>query len=131
MHIVSDTDPLQSETQNDTVSIIDAMEVIRWYQHQIYVKLKRAIQSTQSEKEEPELWVDFPKDSEGSAKVALIGIDRSISAWGSVFDLFPIQEEKILHIIAGLERLCNRIENEFPEARAFVRPGFDEDISKS
>ena len=126
LHVVSDTDPIHSKSPKDTVSIIDAMEIIRWYQHQIYVKLKRAIQSTQSEKEEPDLWDDFPKDSEGSAKVALIGIDRSISAWGNVFERFPIQDEKILPIIAGLKRLRNRIENEFPKARSFVRPGFDE-----
>jgi len=126
LHVVSDKNQNHPESPKDTVSIIDAMEVIRWYQHQVYVKLKRAIQSTQSEKEEPELWDDFPKDSEGSAKVALIGIDRSVGAWGNVFDLFPFQDEKILPIIAGLERLRNRIENEFPKARSFVRPGFDE-----
>ena len=95
LHVVSDKDQIHSESQKDTVSTFDAMEVIRWYQYQIYVKLKRAIQSIESEKEEPDLWDDFPKDSEGSAKVALIGIDRSISAWGSVYDLFPFQDEKI------------------------------------
>jgi len=61
---LSDRDLIHSEPQNAPVSIIDAMEVIRWYQHQIYVKLKRAVESTQSEKEEPDLWDDFPRDSQ-------------------------------------------------------------------
>lgn len=58
--------------------------------------------------------------------MALIGIDRSTSAWGTMYDLFPGQDENILHIIAALERLRKGIEKVFPKARAFVRPGFDE-----
>jgi hypothetical protein len=100
------------------------VDVIRWYQHQIYVKLKRAYHSIQDEKLE-EL-DDFPKDSDGSTKVALIGIDRSISAWGEILKFLPNQKENILGIIAHLERLRNRTEADFPDARAFVRPGFDE-----
>jgi hypothetical protein len=110
--------------RKDTRPLIDGVDVIRWYQHQIYVKLKRAYHSIQDEKLE-EL-DDFPKDSDGSTKVALIGIDRSISAWGEILKFLPDQKENILSIIAHLERLRNRTEAEFPDARAFVRPGFDE-----
>ena len=39
---------------------------------------------------------------------------------------FPDQEESILNIMAHLDRLRRRTENKFPDARAFVRPGFDE-----
>jgi hypothetical protein len=39
---------------------------------------------------------------------------------------FPDQEEKIVAIIVHLERLRRRTENEFPDARNFIRPGFDE-----
>jgi hypothetical protein len=131
LRLVSDEDPIDAESQTDTLSAIDAIEVIRWYQFQIYVKLKRAIDSARSEEVENEFWDEFPKDSEGSAKVALIGIDRSISAWGNMVDLFPGRDEKILHIIADLKRLRNRIEKVFPKARAFVRPGFDEVSSEN
>jgi hypothetical protein len=102
----------------------DSVEVIRWYQHQIYVKLRRALSSAQDETFEEE--TGFPKDSNGSAKVALIGIDRSISAWGKVLEYFPWQKEKLLEIISYLKRLGQMIEAEFPDARSFVRPGFDE-----
>ena len=113
-----------STPRKDTRPLIDGVDVIRWYQHQIYVKLKRAYNSIQDEKLE-EL-DDFPKDSDGSTKVALIGIDRSISAWGEILKFLPDQKENILGIIAHLERLRNRTEADFPAARAFVRPGFDE-----
>jgi hypothetical protein len=88
------------------------------------VKLRRALSSAQDEKIEDD--DDFPKDSDGSAKVALIGIDRSINAWGKVLQYFPWQREKLLEIMAYLKRLCQMIEAEFPQARSFVRPGFDE-----
>ncbi len=110
--------------QEETVTLVDSVEVIRWYQHQIYVKLQRALHSVGNEAFE--ILNGFPKDSDGSAKVALIGVDRSISAWGKMIKYFPHLEDKILGIIAHLERLRRRTENEFPAARAFVRPGFDE-----
>jgi hypothetical protein len=110
---------------DDTITLIDSVEVIRWYQHQIYVKLRRALHSAHDEAREDEL-DDFPKDSDGSAKVSLIGMDRSISAWGKIITHFPHEEDSILGIIAHLERLRRRTETEFPDARAFVRPGFDE-----
>ena len=128
----ADTDPsdldrfsssMDSLSEKDTVTMKDNVEVIRWYQHQIYVKLRRALKSAQMEKKEN--WYDDQKDSDGSAKVALIGIDRSISAWGKILTYFPWQEKKIVNMIAYLKRLCKIIENEFPDARAFLRPGFD------
>ena len=115
---------IPSSPQEDTVTVIDSIEVIRWYQHQIYVKLKRALHSSQEE--HFEVLNDFPKDSDGSTKVALIGMDRSISAWGKILKYFSHQNNNIISIISHLERLRKRTENEFPGARAFVRPGFDE-----
>ncbi len=118
------SDSYRSHHRADTVSLIDSVEVIRWYQHQIYVKLQRALHSARNE--EFEILNGFPKDSDGSTKVALIGVDRSVSAWGKIIKFFPDQEENIISIIVHLERLRRRTENEFPEARTFIRPGFDE-----
>jgi hypothetical protein len=115
---------IQSPPPEDTVTVMDSIEVIRWYQHQIYVKLKRALHSARDE--HFEILNDFPRDSDGSTKVALIGMDRSISAWGKILKYFPDQKKNIISIITHLERLRKRTENEFPDARAFVRPGFDE-----
>ena len=102
---------------------IEAIEVIRWYQHFIYVKLMRAVRGELDERDE-EL-DDLPKDSDGSAKIALIAIDRSIGAWGTIYGLDSFQNEKILRFIAYLDRLREEVEKTFPGARSFTRPGFD------
>ncbi len=67
---------------------------------------------------------DFPKDSDGSAKVALIGMDRSIGAWGELMKYFETDEDEIIHIISYLERLRRSTEIELPDARTFIRPAF-------
>lgn len=108
---------------DEVASLKDAMEVIRWYQHQIYVKLVRAIRGTLEETSRiPD---EFPKDSNGSAKVALIAVDRSIAAWGVMHNHFPEREDEILNMLVHLERLRRKTEETFPNARALVRPGFD------
>jgi hypothetical protein len=102
----------------------DAREVIQWYQYQIAVKTIRALSGRKEELEDPEI-ADFPRDSDGSAKVALIGIDRSIAAWRMMQMSLPDRVESIVPLILQLERLRLRLEKSFPHARAFVRPGFD------
>lgn len=101
----------------------EAVEVVRWYQHLIYVKLMRAIRGELDER--LEILDEFPKDSDGSAKVALIALDRSIAAWGEIRNLFPHRDNDILDILVHLEQLRSNAEKAFPEARAFIRPGFD------
>ena len=121
---VYEVDVSKPYSEAEKITLIDSVEVIRWYQHQIYVKIQRAIHSSRDQ--EFEIENGFPKDSDGSAKVALIGIDRSISAWGKMIKYFPDQKENILNVITHLDRLGRRTEKKFPEARTFVRPGFDE-----
>jgi hypothetical protein len=110
-------------TDNDREQLEDAREVIQWYQYQIAVKTIRALSGRRDE-EEPEL-TDFPKDSDGSAKVALIGIDRSIAAWRMMQLSLPERAGSIVTLILLLERLRYRLEAGFPRARNFIRPGFD------
>lgn len=102
----------------------DARGVIQWYQYQIAVKTMRALSGRKEEIEEPEI-ADFPKDSDGSAKVALIGIDRSIAAWRLMQLSLSDRAESIVPLILQLETLRINLEESFPEARAFIRPGFD------
>jgi hypothetical protein len=113
-----DVSPVEESSSFD-----EAVQVIRWHQHQIYIKLMRAVQGAMEEK--LEILDEFPSDSDGSAKVALIGIDRSIASWGVIRNLLPIMEKDTLELIIHLERLRRNVERAFPEARAFIRPGFD------
>jgi hypothetical protein len=103
--------------------LLEPVEVVGWYQHLIYVKLMRAIRGELLE--DTEILDEYPKDSDGSAKVALIGIDRSIAAWGEIRSLFPHRSDQIMDILLNLEQLRRKVEKTFPDARAFIRPGFD------
>jgi hypothetical protein len=110
----------------DAADLHDCLEIIRWYQHQIWVKLCRAASGTiHAEIEGLEC---CQEDADGSAKVAIIGIERSIAAWGTLLRRFPDHEDAI-HALGTLKRLLRQVEAAFPHARAFRRPGFDtEDV---
>ena len=112
------------QPQRAAASIVDTVEIIRWYQHQIYVKLMRALTPDEVELLDDE-GKPYPKDSDGSAKVALIAMDRSIAAWGNLREHFPDKTDEILNLLLHLDRLRRKAERHFPEARSFVRPGFD------
>jgi hypothetical protein len=109
----------------ETRDLEDAREVIQWYQYQIAVKTMRALSGRKEELEEDPEIMDFPKDSDGSAKVALIGIDRSMAAWRMMQLSLPDRVESIVPLILQLEALRRRLEHSFPAARDFIRPGFD------
>jgi hypothetical protein len=120
--------PPDHQDEEQTQQVEDASDVIHWYQYQIAVKSMRALSARSSEVDEiddPDIDL-YPKDSDGSAKVALVGIDRSISAWRLMQLAVPERSESIVPLILQLERLRGRAEKEFPEARSFMRPGFDE-----
>jgi hypothetical protein len=111
--------------EQEALALKDALEVIPYYMTQIHVKLVRA----QSNRGEDDAWFEennFPKDSDGSAKVALIGIDSSIKAWSTILTHLPEQEDSILPLLSKLENLRSLVETSFPKARAFKRPGLDE-----
>ena len=74
------------------------------------------------ELEEDDSW---QSDADGSVKVALIGMDRSIGAWGALREYFPEKADDILDILVHLDRLRRKAEHLFPNARNFIRPGFD------
>lgn len=114
-----------SEPHAQATEINDAVEVIRWYQHQIYVKLMRALTDEELVSVQQEDYT-LQRDSDGSALVALIAIDRSIGAWGTLQKHFPEKTNTILDILLHLDRLRRKIEQVFNNARNFKRPGFDD-----
>ena len=105
------------------VDLEEAFEVIRWYQYFIAAKVMRAIRGKMGEEEER--CDDFPSDADGSAKIALIGIDRSIGAWAVIPRYNRLYTESVFEIISLLRLLKQAVEETFPRARSFIRPGFD------
>ncbi len=111
--------------ERKTQTIADCFEVITWYQHFIAAKLHRAMHGLMTDDLGDE-YADMPKDYDGSAKIALIAVDRSIAAWTTVYELLPSREDACLSALIVLQQIKNRTEKQFPEAYRFVRPGFDE-----
>lgn len=103
--------------------IRDALDVVQWYQHFIDVKLQRAVSSRVDEAS----WGGdgYPSDANGSAKVALVAIDRSLAAWAGLREHLDGEGDAILDLLVRLERLRRAVEREFPRARAYKRPGLD------
>jgi hypothetical protein len=102
----------------------DTLEIIRWYRFMPAVKIARGFMRDDFDMEEDPI----QNDSNGSVKVALIAIDRSTAAWGRLSSLLPENAGEILPILARLETLRQLTEKAFPNARDFVRPGFDESM---
>ena len=123
--VISDLRTTEADREQSE-QLEDAREVIQWYQYQIAVKIMRALSCRDDGWEDEADMAEFPKDSDGSAKVALIGIDRSIAGWRLMQLSLPEHSASIVPLILQLERLRKRVEKCFPEAREFIRPGFDE-----
>jgi hypothetical protein len=105
------------------VNLEEALEVIQWYQYFISAKVIRAVRGKVEDDEEEH--DEFPKDSDGSAKIALIAIDRSIAAWAAIRQYITGSAEGVIDIIAFLDSLRQAVEKAFSNARSFIRPGFD------
>jgi hypothetical protein len=126
----------QAKSAGIQIDAQDAFEVIRWYQFFIAAKVFRALLG--SEEELRGTYPDDDKDAinpaqtdaNGSAKIALIAIDRSLGAWRIIQACVPQKKKSIAPLMAVLENLRSGIEETLPLARDFIRPGFDEEMSQ-
>ena len=130
------------------IDVAAAAEVLRWYQFFVAAKVIRALMSrtlsdhslvettagdnpfaetVEDEDDDFDAAPDYvQEDGNGSAKIGLIAIDRSMAAWHAMEMCQPGKSDSIAPIVAELERLRWLLEEEFPDARGFIRPGFDE-----
>lgn len=116
---------LTEETEEEASEVYDAFELIGWYCTHIRLKLYEAVSGEYDGKADTDK-NDMPAEADGQAKVALIEMDRSLAAWNKLQNYFPDAADDILDILVFLEKLRGNIENHFPNARDFIRPGFDE-----
>ena len=100
-----------------------AMETICWYMSQLPAKLTRAYVGLVEFGETTE--DPIQSDFNGSAKVALIGIENSFPAWEVILAYFPQTEKECWSFLVLLDKIRKRILVDFPNVREFVRPGFD------
>jgi hypothetical protein len=101
----------------------DPCAVVAWFHTLILAKIFRALTGLASDIPEERSW---PADHDGSAKVALLGIERSHVAWLQLVERGLVSREDAEPFVAALVWLGEQLERVFPNARAFVRPAFDE-----
>jgi len=110
------------DDKQELKQLTESVEVILWYHIQIWIKLNRALSSSYEEEEDRELFDGFPKDSDGSAMVAINGINSSIGAWSYLRGKLLSERETIKPIIRMLLWLKMEVEKEFPNAKDFEWP---------
>lgn len=108
--------------EGQKVSFEDAVEVIEWYSFFIAAKIHRAtLAPIYRHDDAPEA-----DDKNGSAKIALIALNRSLEALAFLYNCLPEQEDEILGFMAGLSQIRKLLTKAFPHAMLFKRPGFDD-----
>jgi hypothetical protein len=99
-----------------------ADETILWYHLRIYMKVFRALVARDTRADGANA-----EDALGCAKLALVSIDRSLSALERSDSLTGEQDRRQLQEM--LTRLRDGMETAFPAARAFVRLGLDRPVA--
>ena len=123
---------LQKHVEKCETRLDDAVEIISWYHMFISAKLFRALSGLMDQEDEDweelmdEVGKPYPKDSDGSAKIAIIAIERSIGGWSIVRDELPDEREAAIEMMKTLVRIRQMVDRHFPDARRFHRPGFDD-----
>jgi hypothetical protein len=99
----------------------DAWGKIKWYRTLIPVKTMSALRILT----EPTTDTTLMSYYLGKAKLVLVCIDQSLTAWETVLASYPDKLDEALDALALLTRLRREMETLFPDARAFRRPGLD------
>lgn len=113
--------------EEEALEIGDMIEVVTWYHTLIAAKTGRAVRGLLHRKHEAGTTVGFGlEDANGTGKVVLAAIERSMAAWSRLREILPQCEDEILDLLALLARIQHGIHAALPGAKAFIRPGFDE-----
>lgn len=115
---------LEGRDHQERSELAEALEVITWYLHFIFVKASRALSGLEDMHEEH--WGSHRQsDANGSAKIAMLAAQRSIGAWEVVHRYWPDQQHSIAEFVQQINQFRSSLEQYFPDWRKFVRPGFD------
>lgn len=119
--VFEDLDEYKKDAEEGILKHIDSLlDVINWYMDLIQAKMRRALYGYFYVRKAYE-----KEDYNGSAKVALLAIDTSVEAWEAMKKYAASCSVEISHLLTILQQLKGDIEKKFPEARQFLRPGFD------
>jgi hypothetical protein len=112
---------LAPESRAHEPIVKDAVEVLQHFAIFVGPKVYRALSGRSDE-----AWNTADSDANGSAKAALLAFDRLGEAWLRLAEHGAISVLEAAPVLTELQRLVAEMEHLFPQARDFVRPGFDE-----
>lgn len=112
----------ESVEMNDLNGPNDPPAIVNHFSGLIAAKTHRAMRGHHEDDGDRE----FPPDFEGSAKVVVDGIERSISAWKDLACQGKASPAIAAAFISELQWILGEIDELIPKAREFVRAGFDE-----
>ena len=124
--LLKSPESILSGVADDDPAMGEMLEIITWYQFFITVKIHGALHSLLDFDGEdlPDELTHPQSDANGRAKVALAAIERSILAWSYLLN--SENASTISPFVEMLEQVGRMVEEKFPNARQFIRPGFDE-----
>jgi hypothetical protein len=123
----------EDDAEEEAREIGDLIEVVTWYHTLIPSKLSRAVHGLidiyPAEGEAGDIIrASRRDDANGTGKLALVSIERSMAAWIRLREVVPSREDDILEMLALLGRMQQGIHASLPGVKAFIRPGFDQDL---
>jgi|JI7StandDraft_1071085.scaffolds.fasta_scaffold03288_7 hypothetical protein len=102
----------------------EALQTIRWFQHLIGAKIHRSLSQIHFDKN---FAIEQQSDGNGSAKIAMIGLQKSADAWKFVEGFFPEKQLEVQQILRVLAETKQQLEKNYPDWDKFHRPGFDDE----
>ncbi len=123
----------QEDVEEEARQIGEMIEVVAWYHTFIPPKMSRAVGGLLERDRADGPAADILResrlhDANGSGKVALVAIGRSIAAWLRLREILPGHESAILNMLALLDRMRRGLHADLPGAQSFRRPGFDGEL---
>lgn len=103
----------------------EALEVVNWYLDMMQPKIRQVFYDYRERSKFFSRSKASKGEWNGTAKVILVAIERSLEAWEVVERCCPLLCHDIDHLNVVLEQLEQEIELSFPHARNFLRPGLD------
>ncbi len=119
----AELDPNADRTAEHTLQ--QAFEIIGWYELQMPLKITRAYLGEYELADEEKKY----QETNGSAKVVLTAIERSLTAWETIGNYFPELDNDCKKFLIQLDRIRKRILADFPNALQYIRPGIDEAVT--
>ena len=114
--------------ENEQITFADCVEILRRYSSLVPNKVERSLNEKDERGKNPDITdkLNPYRDNVGSAKVAVIAVERSLAAFLLLQNKLKEDEKIISDLMNQLLIIKALTLTIFPDAMQFIRPGFDE-----